>query len=289
MLEFVPTKSLEECIGVLSRHGDDAQILAGGTDVMMQLKHGDLKPAHLVHIEGIDSLREIAVGGDTVRLGALVTHRRIGRHPGLVARLPALAEAAATVGGWQTQEVGTIVGNVCNASPAADTLPPLLVAGATVELTGPDGIRTLSLTDFVTGRRQTARAPDELVTALGVQPVSDRTGEVYLKVGPRSGMEVALVGMAVRLTLDEQTVTDARVAVCSVGPVPYRVSDAEEILEGSRLGEDVVGEAGAAVAASASPIDDQRATASYRRRILPGLLARAVQIAAARAGREGQG
>lgn len=283
-MEFVATKSVEECVAVLSRHGEDARLLAGGTDLMMQLQHGELDPGILVHIEGIESLRDVTSHNGAVRLGALVTHRQVSRSPHLSSGLPALAEASATVGGWQTQEVGTVVGNVCNASPAADTLPPLLVADTTVRLEGPGGSRTVALTDFVTGRRRIARDPDELVTALTLQPVGARTGEVYLKVGPRRGMEVALVGLAVRVSLDADGVaTDVRVAVCSVAPVPYRVTVAEQILIGSTLDHEAVGEAGSVLASLASPIDDPRASASYRRRILPGLLARAAEIAATRA------
>jgi aerobic carbon-monoxide dehydrogenase medium subunit len=288
IVEFVATKSVEECVAVLSRHGDDARLLAGGTDVMMQLQRGDVDPGILVHIEGIESLRDITMDNDTVRLGALVTHRQVSRSPQLSSGLPALAEASATVGGWQTQEVGTVVGNVCNASPAADTLPPLLIADTRVELTGPRGSRTVPLTEFVTGRRRISRYPDELVTALALQPARGRSGEVYLKVGPRSGMEVALVGLALRLTLDDNdVVTDARLAVCSVAPVPYRVKDAEQVLIGSTLDDEAIGQAGAVLAASATPIDDPRATASYRMRVLPGLLARAAEIGAMRARAKG--
>jgi carbon-monoxide dehydrogenase medium subunit len=282
------TKSVEESVAVLARHGEDARVLAGGTDVMMQLHRGELEPGILVHIEGIESLRDVTSDNGEVRIGALVTHRRVSRDPLLSLRFPALAEASATVGGWQTQEVGTVVGNLCNASPAADTLPPLLVADASVELTGPVGSRTVALADFVTGRRRIARHPDELVTALNLQPAGARTGEVYLKVGPRSGMEVALVGLALRVSLgDDGVVTDARVAVCSVAPVAYRATAVERILIGSTLDEEAVGQAGAILASSATPIDDPRATASYRRRVLPGLLARAAEIGATRARAKG--
>lgn len=285
-MEFAATESVEECVALLDRHGDDARVLAGGTDVMMQLQRGELNPGVLVHVEGIESLRQVTFGNDEIRLGALVTHRRASRDPRLAAGLPALADASATVGGWQTQEVGTVVGNVCNASPAADTMPPLLVAEAEVEMTGPGGRRMIPLTEFVTGRRRTARRHDELVTALTVQPVGPRTGETYLKVGPRGGMEVAVVGLALRIVLSEDGVaSDVRVAVCSVAPIPYRATEAERILVGSTLDRAAVQQAGTALAASASPIDDQRATATYRRRVLPALLARAVDVCMER-GRE---
>ncbi|HSR14380.1 MAG TPA: FAD binding domain-containing protein, partial [Gemmatimonadales bacterium] len=218
----------------------------------------------------------ITVNG-AVALGPLVTHRRLATDPAIRARCPALAEAAATVGGWQTQEVGTIGGNVCNASPAADTAPPLLAAGAVFHLAGSSGRRSVGGEEFFIDRRTTARRPDELLVGIEVPGMPPTTGEVYLKLGRRGAMEVAIVGLAVRITLDpEGTVERARIAVCSVAPRPFRATEAEAVLQGSRLEDDVVASAGAALRGAATPIDDARATAAYRRRVLPGMLARAV-------------
>ena len=191
---------------------------------------------------------------------------------------PALTEACATVGGWQTQEFGTVAGNVCNASPAADTIPPLLTAGAVVELASRRGTRSLPLDEFVLARRCTADAADELVTAIRVEAVPPGGGEVYLKVAPRSAMEVALVGLAVRLRLeDDGAVSGLRIAACSVAPVPFRATDAEEVLVGSRLGQSEwprrVRRCGDSPTRSM-----MRATAAYRSRVLGPLLGRAVTI-----------
>lgn len=280
-MRFRSAETLEEALATLAESGDETQVLAGGTDVMVQHQHGEISPEALLHIERIESLRSIGAVNGQVRLGALVTHRMVSRDPAIVSGLPALAQASATVGGWQTQEVGTVVGNVVNASPAADTVPSLLNAGCVVELASAGGSREEALEAFLLGRRQTSRRPDELVTGLRLDPAGSRTGEVYLKVGPRSAMEVALVGLAVRLSLepDGETVADARVAVCAVAPVPYRVTAAEEILTGSRLEAATVDEAGLALSGSASPIDDPRASAAYRKRVLAPLLGRAVERA----------
>ncbi|NQV07778.1 FAD binding domain-containing protein, partial [bacterium] len=170
------------------------------------------------------------------------------------------------------------------ASPAADTAAPLLVAGAVFELTGPDGVREVPGDAFFIGRRQTARKPEEILTSIRLPLIPEHTGETYIKVGRRSAMEVAIVGLAVRLTMDPAgTVERARVAVCSVAPKPFRAVEVEAILQGSMLDEAAVAEAGAALAAAASPIDDSRASAAYRLRILPGVLAKGVRIAASRA------
>lgn len=252
---------------------------------MVQTQHGEIAPQALLHIERVESLRRAETSDGHVTLGALVTHRIAAKDKQIGKGLPALAEASATVGGWQTQEVGTIVGNVVNASPAADTIPTLLNAACVVRLASVEATREEALSDFLVGRRQTTRRSDELVTALQLEPIGPRTGEVYIKVAPRSAMEVALVGLAVRLTIapDSHTVEDARVAVCSVAPVPYRAKEAESILINSTLNEDTLAEAGRALELSADPIDDPRATAAYRRRVLAPLLKRAADQARRRA------
>lgn len=278
-MRFHRATTLDEALDLLAKEGDQARILAGGTDVMVQYQRGEISPESLVHIEGIAGLDGVAISNGSLSMGALVTHRRVRTEPDLAGSLPALAEACATVGGWQTQEVGTVAGNVCNASPAADTIPPLLVADARVELRSITGKRLLPLADFILGRRQTACRPDEMVTAIEVESLPTNSSEVYLKVAPRSGMEVALVGLALRLTLSGDQVEDARIAVCATSEVPFRAGEAESILASEGLGADALGEAGARLAAASSPIDDHRASAAYRRRVLSPLLARAVDIA----------
>jgi carbon-monoxide dehydrogenase medium subunit len=282
-MEFRSADTVDEAVAWLTELGDEAQVLAGGTDVMIQHMRREINPSVLLHINRIPGLDVLGLNGSG-RIGPLVTHRSLATDPVSRAAFPALAEAAATVGGWQTQEVATVGGNLCNASPAADTAPPLLVAGARLTLTGADGSRTVALDQFFKGRRSTERRPDELLTEIAADPVGPGTGETYLKLGRRRAMEVAVVGLAVRLTLDPAgTVERARVAAASIGPRPFRALEAESLLQGSRLEDDAVAEAAGALAASASPIDDARATASYRLRVLPGMLARAVAVCRARA------
>jgi len=283
-MEFRSVATVEEAVAWLAERGEDTAVLAGGTDVTIQRLRGEIDPAALLFVGRIAGLDGVAGNGDTL-IGALATHLTLRSHPRILDQAPALAEAAATVGGWQTQAAGTIGGNVCNASPAADTAPPLLAAGAEFELTGPNGARCVRAEDFFLGRRQTARRPDELLTAITLPDRPAGTGEVYVKVGRRSAMEVAVVGLAVRLTLDPAgTVERARVAAASVAPLPFRATEAESILQGSRLEDEAVGEAGRALTAAASPIDDARASAAYRLAVLPRVLARAVRTAASRAG-----
>jgi carbon-monoxide dehydrogenase medium subunit len=238
----------------------------------------------MLHVGHVDGLRRTRVEDGTVGIGALVTHIGLQRDEVVSARFPALAEAAATVGGWQTQAIGTLGGNVCNASPAADTMPPLLAADAVVELASARGLRTIPLEDFVVGRRQTTREPDELLTELRLPEPPPRTGAVYLKVAPRLAMEVALVGLAVRLTLDPSgAVHEARIAVCAASPRPFRARTAEVPLQGAIPDDRAIRAAGELLAEEVRPIDDARATARYRRRVLPALLARAIGLCQSRA------
>lgn len=274
-MEFCRVQTLDEALNHLAEWGADARVLAGGTDVMPQFLRGEIAADVLVHIEAIEELSEVSLSGRTT-LGPLVTHRTLGTDAALGRAHPALTAAARTVGGWQTQTVGTIGGNICNASPAADTAPPLLVADACVTLSSRRGERRVTMMDFFVDRRKTVLDPDELLTAIDLEPLPLGAGEVYLKLGRRGAMEVAIVGIAVRLGFaGDGTVDSARIALSSVAPTPRRVPDAEAALIGSRLDSDTLDNAGDALRAASSPIDDARASASYRRRTLRGLLERA--------------
>jgi carbon-monoxide dehydrogenase medium subunit len=274
-LRFCRAQSLEGALALLGEWGADGCLLAGGTDVMVQYRRGEIAPGALIHIEGIDGLSAISTNGRTA-VGALATHARLAADADIARRHPAVASAAGLVGGWQTQAVGTVGGNICNASPAADLAPPLLVADAHLTLASASGERRLPLDQFLIDRRVTARRPEELLTAIDLDPLPPGSAEIYLKVGRRGAMDVAIVGLALRLGLrDDGTIHSARLAVCSVAARPRRVPEAEAALLGARLEAEALAAAGQALVAAASPIDDGRATASYRLRLLPGLLARA--------------
>lgn len=284
-MDFVDAGDLTQALAVLAERGSETTVLAGGTDVMVQYLRGDMRPATLLHVRRVSELSGIETGDLTTTLGATTTHWQLRTDERVGRAHPALAEAAATVGGRQTQNVGTVAGNVVNASPAADLLPPLLIADATVRLANSSGSRIVPLADFVVGRRETTRAPDELVTHVTLERIGERTGEVYLKIGRRHAMEVAVVGLAARLKFDgDGQVEDARLAVCSVAPVPFRATEAERALVGSDCRDGALREAAELLRRAAAPIDDARATAAYRTRVLTPLLERAVAGCRARAG-----
>ncbi|MHA6783513.1 FAD binding domain-containing protein [Pseudonocardia saturnea] len=283
-MELHSVDTIDAALDMLAARGDGAQVLAGGTDVMVQLARGEITPAVLLHVERVANLRGVEVNG-AAQLGALVTHRTLATGV-LGDRFRSVSESAATVGGRQTQVVGTIGGNICNASPAADTLPALLVHDATVTLRSRTGDRTVPLPEFLLGRRSTTRAADELLTGVSLRDPGEGSGDVYLKVGRRGAMEVAIVGLAMRLSFDATgAVTGARVALAAVGPRPARSTGAEEALVGGPLEADRLDAAAAAVCRDITPVDDLRGSAEYRRRVVPGLLRRAAGICARRAGR----
>ena len=283
-LDFVDVHDLGEALDALDERAADAAVLAGGTDLVTQLLRREIRPRALVHIRNVAELRGVRVT-DRTEIGATTTHWEITTSAPIQLEHRALAEAAATVGGRQTQNVGTIAGNVVNASPAADLMPALLVANAEVSVSSTTISRMLPLDRFLVDRKQTALEPNELVTSITLERPVTRTAEVYLKVGRRNAMEVAIVGLAARLSFDEsEAISDARVALCSVGSTAFRVPDVESALLGLRASDDAaVAKAQRLVESSVRPIDDVRASAAYRRRVLGPLLQRAIETCAQRA------
>jgi aerobic carbon-monoxide dehydrogenase medium subunit len=282
-LDFIDARALDDALTILGERGDEVTVLAGGTDVVVALLAGDLSSRALLHVRRIPELHGIEAAERTL-IGAATTHWSLATDPHICAEHAAVAEAALTVGGRQTQNVGTIAGNIVNASPAADLVPALLVADGRVHLSSSGGDRELPLGEFIVDRKRTAREPGELVVGVDLERPSGSTGEAYVKLGRRSAMEVALVGAAARLTLaDDGAIATARLALCSVGPVPFRVDEAERALVGRQPSPELFDEAGAAAEAEARPIDDVRSPADYRRRVVPHLVRRALEIALSRA------
>lgn len=285
-MKFERADSVDFVLQALAADGADVSPLAGGTDVMVQMQRNELMPQRLVHIEPLRDLAEIRSENGHHEIGALVTHDRLVQ--ACADSLPALSAAAATVGGWQTQAVGTIGGNVVNASPAADLPPVLLAYNARVELTSSQGTREIDLDEFLVGRRETLRRPDELLTSIRVDANADGVGDAYVKIGRRTAMEVAIVGVGARLRVDDGVLRDVRLAVAACGPRAFRARGVEEELEGLALTAgavppDALAAACARVFDEASLIDDVRASANYRRAVLPRAAAAAISQSIGRA------
>lgn len=269
--------SLAEAVDQGARFGADGCFLAGGTDLIIQIRRGKLRPRHVVSLHRIPGLDGIDANG-AVTLGALVTHRALERHSAFQGRLRALVEGAEVVGGHQVRNVGTVGGNIVNASPAADVVPVLLALDATVTWVGPGGERTLPLDGFLVGPGQTARRPGEILTSVGFPALPGHSATAFLKAGRRKAMEISVVCVATRLTLDVdgERCVEARIALGAVAPTTWRARAAECALEGRAPTPDVLREAGRLAAAECRPISDVRASARYRTLLVEAMVPRAL-------------
>ncbi len=277
-------KTLSDAVQLLGRHGEGARVLAGGTDLLVQMHSGTRELSAVVDVKQIAELGEVTVGPDTIRIGAAVPCWDLGLRDDLRALVPGVVEAAELIGSMQIQGRATLGGNVCNASPAADTVPALIACNARALLVGPQGSREVAIEDLFTGPGQSVLAADEILVAFELPRPLQGSGNAYLRFIPRGEMDIAVVGAGVSLTLDTNgQCTAARVALGAVAPTVIRVPEAEAALTGSSLDDAVLDAAAAASSAAASPLSDKRGTADYRRHVSGVLTRRATLIAATRA------
>ena len=281
--------SLAEAVDLGARFGADGRFLAGGTDLIIQMRRGKVAPRHVLSLHRVPGLDAIEVNGG-VRLGALVTHRTIERCASFQGRLRGLVEGAEVVGGHQIRNVGTVGGNIVNASPAADVVPVLLALDAAVTCVGADGARALTLEEFLLEPGRTARRPGELLTAVRFAVPQGRTATAFLKAGRRRAMEtlelVGLGGFANRYAHQMSGGQQQRVALARALAIrpkvllldePLSALDAKvRLLEGRPLTPEAMREAGRAAAAGCRPIGDVRASARYRRLLVETLVPRAL-------------
>lgn len=278
-MEFLAPRTKAEALQHIRSCGADAAVMAGGTYLLDEIRSGSKNPAAIVHLGRAAELSMIEEG-DRLSIGSAVTHRSIVRSNAL-ARHSSLSAASSTCGGWQTQSIGTIGGNLCNAHPAADLMAPLLVHGAQLTLETSQSKRKVELESFVLGPQSTSRGKEELLTAIDLDPMPDRAVDAFFKVRRRHSMDSPILSVAVRLVLAHRAgpVADVRIAVSGAGPVPYRAREAEALLTGEPLTDEMIEEASQRVAALASPRDDVRASAAYRAAVLPRVSARALRDA----------
>lgn len=278
--EYFEPATLNETVALLGRYNGQANILAGGTDLLVEIKEQLKQPDYVINIKklpGLDGLTYDEVEG--LRVGALVTVRRIETSPLVQAKYAGLAQAARDLASIQVRCRATVAGNICRASPSADTLPPLIADSAAVKLFGPQGERVIPLEEFFTGPGKTVMARDEVLTEIVVPVPLPHTGKVYLKHGRRKAMELATVGVAVTLTLAGEVCQEVRIVLGAVAPTPIRARQTETILRGQVVGDSVISAAAQAAQAESRPISDVRSSAEYRREMVRVLTARAVRQA----------
>ena len=273
--EYLEPRNLRQAIRMLQQHGENARVVAGSTDFLVRWRAGFWHPDFVVNIQHLPGLGRLTFSrSNGLRLGALVTIQALEQHPAVRRHYPALAAAAASFAGVQVRNLATVGGNICNASPSGDTLPALLAYGAECRLAGPDGQRQVSLDQLFTGPGRSVLAHDEVLTEITLPPPAPGTGSLYIKHSPRGAMDIATVGVASALSVDRSGVcTDAKIALGAVAPTPLRARDAEDLLRGRTLDAELLQAAADAAMAQATPIDDVRGTAQYRRQMV-GVLAR---------------
>jgi CO/xanthine dehydrogenase FAD-binding subunit len=277
--EYYAPASLEEALARLNLAAGGAQIIAGGTDLIPRMRAGLLYPKLLIDLRTLD-LAEIRQDDNFVCLGAQVTHSQLLESEILSRHYPALGAACGQIGGPSIRNRGTLAGNLVNASPAADAAPPLMVYDADLLLVREGAERWLPLADFFLGPGQTVLARDELLKEMRLPLPARRTAAVFLKLGKRKAMAIAVVSVAVRLTVNKRgEINQARIALGSVAPRPLRVMAAENVLLGVPLEKACIDEAASIAAGEVSPISDIRASSHYRRRMVGVLVRRALTSA----------
>ncbi|HEX2171221.1 MAG TPA: FAD binding domain-containing protein [Dehalococcoidia bacterium] len=282
--DYLAAATIDQAAVALAGHPGDARVVAGGTDVMVQYRDRRIAPDLIVSLHRVPGLERIEVG-DEVRIGPLVTATQVIRHSDVQARYPALIEGARMVGAWLIQNRATLAGNLCNASPAADTTPALLAHFARVRLTGPAGDREIPLDHFFTGPGRTVRKKGEILTEIVLPVVAPRSASAYYKLSPRGAMDIAIVGVAVQVALDTagDRIEEIGIALGAVAPTPIRAIEAEAVLRGRTVRDDLLAEAARAARSAARPISDIRGSAAYRSAMVETLVRRVVRTAIARA------
>lgn len=279
-------KSLADATALLAQHNGRARILAGGTDIIVQLREGLRDADVVVDIKHIPDLMQLECGvASGLRLGAGVPCSRIYEDAKIAAAYPALADAARIIGGWQIQSRASIGGNLCNSSPAADSTPPLIVLSAVASVLGGHGKRDVKAEDFCTAPGRNVLQAGELVTTITIPPPAPRSGSAYERFIPRNEMDIAVVGVAswIQLNAAGDKIEGARIAVGAVAPTPKFAEAASRSLIGQAPTEAAFAQAGELAKQVASPITDMRGTVEYRTHLVGVLVKRTLEKALERA------
>ena len=286
-MKYASPTTVAEAVDLLASD-PEASVFAGATDLIPQIRAGRPEPSAIIDLKRIERLCAISSDGPSFTVGAATPTADICAHDGLAAAFPGLVEASGLIGSDQIQSRSSWGGNLANASPAADTPPSLIVNDARAVIAGPGGERTVPAAEVATGPGATSLGPGELIVEFELDEPPARTADAYLRLIPRTEMDIAVVGAAARVTLNEDgTVAAAAIALGAVAPTVVRVPDAEAALVGNEPSGEALAAVDAAAAAATNPIDDKRGTVAYRRQVAGVLARRAVSIAAERARQQG--
>lgn len=284
-MKYEAPDTVEAAVGLLSSAQGTARVLAGGTDLLVQLRAGMVEPDLVVDIKRIAGMDAITEEDGGFRIGAAVSGAQLGEHDGVKAAWPGVVEGVELIGSTQVQGRATMIGNLCNGSPAADSVPAMIAAGATVHVVGPDGSRDAAVEEVVTGPGKLSLSKGELIASVFLPKPEAHSSDAYLRFIPRTEMDIAVVGAGVALTLDDSgTVSAARVALGAVAPTALLVDACAQAIVGTTLDDAALENLAAAASAACNPIDDKRGTIKYRTKVAGVLARRAAVIAKARAG-----
>lgn len=283
-MRYAAPATSEEAARLLAEEAGTACILAGGTDLLVRMKMGMTEPDLIVDIKRIPDTQGISKTKDGFTLGAAAPGLQLGRDSALRQAWPGVVEAANLIGSDQIQGRATLAGNLCNASPAADSVPAMIAANAEANLVGPSGRRSIAVAEVVTGPGQTSLQKGELIESISL-PARDKSGgDAYLRFIPRTEMDIAVVSAGVNLTLDGGVIKSARVVLGAVAPTAILVPEAADAIIGSKLDESALEKLAGAASAACNPIDDKRGTVEFRTKVAGVLARRAALIAFKRAG-----
>ena len=283
-IRYLAPGTLDEAIKAFAAAGSAARILAGGTDLLVQMRSGAVKPGLIVDIKKIAEMTAIEVTADGgFRIGAAVAGAVLGEHARFGKVWPGVLEAINLIGSTQVQGRASAGGNLCNGSPAGDSVPALVAAGAIVTLQGPNGCREMPVEQLPKSPGRTNLLPGEILVSFTLPPRPKGSSDAYLRMIPRTEMDIAVVGLGVSLTLKDGVCTSARVGLGAVAPTVLLVEAAAKALVGSKLDDAALNAAAAACSAACRPIDDKRGTMIYRTKVAGVLLKRTAAIAARRA------
>ena len=284
-MQYEAPETTKAAVGLLAKAKGSAYVLAGGSDLLVRMKGGFVEPDLVVDIKRIKAMREVKKTASGFTIGAAVSCAELGENKALLKAWPGVVEAANLIGSKQVQGRCTMTGNLCNASPAADSVPALVAAGAKAIVQGPKGKRTVAVEQIPVSPGKTSLKKGELIEALVLPARKPRSGDAYLRFIPRSEMDIAVVSAGVSLTLDAKgVVTAARVALGAVAPTVQLVAAAAKAIIGTKLDDAALEKLGQAASAACRPIDDKRGTVEFRTKVAAVLAKRAAKIAYTRAG-----
>ncbi len=282
-MRYESPKTTKEAVALLSSEKGSSHILAGGTDLMVRLRMDMIEPDLMVDIKRIPATREIKKIASGFKVGAAVSGAEMGENKALVKAWPGLVEATNLIGSDQIQSRCTMVGNLCNASPAADSVPAMVAIGAKANIVGKKR-RTIPVEQVVTGPGATSLAKGELIESIQLPKGGTNIGDAYLRFIPRTEMDIAVVGVGICLTLSKGLIKSAKVALGAVAPTVVVVPEGAAAIIGTKLDDDALEELATACSEACNPIDDKRGTVEYRTRVAGVLAKRAAKIAFKRAG-----